>query len=265
MRTRIITGVIAIVLWFFLLYAGYYKPFWAVMAVIGTICSYEFFSMVLKDEESPLLPILVPTAVIPLYTIYNPSLANLSAGVFLAAVAGFLITLYSYRQLSDPFTFLAKHLFAIIYCGFLFGHIILIMNLENGGYWLIVISAITSASDSGAYFVGKSLGKKKLCPHISPGKTVAGFVGGIVCGTLGGMLLASIFLPEISLLKIALYGTVLSALGVAGDLTESIIKRATGTKDSGKLLPGHGGFLDRSDSLLFCAPTFYYILTFNLL
>jgi phosphatidate cytidylyltransferase len=79
------------------------------------------------------------------------------------------------------------------------------------------------------------------------------------------MVLAFLFLPEISLVKIALCGALLSALGVAGDLTESIIKRATGTKDSGKLLPGHGGFLDRSDSMLFCAPAFYYILTFNLL
>ncbi len=265
MRTRIITGVIAIVLWFFLLYAGYYKPFWAVMAVIGTICSYEFFSMVLKDKEKSLMPLLVPAAVIPLYTIYNPDLANLTVGVFLAAFAGFLITLYSYRELSDPFAFLGKYVFAVIYCGFLFGHIILLMSLENGGYWLIVLSAITSASDSGAYFVGKSLGKSKLCPHISPGKTTAGFVGGIICGVLGGMLLAAIFIPEISLIKVALFGALLSALGVAGDLTESIIKRATDTKDSGKLLPGHGGFLDRSDSLLFCAPTFYYILTFNLL
>ncbi len=265
MRTRIITGVIAISLWFWLLYAGYYKPFWLVMTVVGLISSYEFFSMVLAAEEKRLLPLLVGLAAIPLYAIFHPSLAHLAAGLFFAVLAGFLVTLYSYKSLPDPFSLLGRYVFGVVYCGFLMGHIILLMGLENGGSWLIVLTAITAASDSGAYFVGKFLGKTKLCPHISPGKTVAGFVGGIIFGVLGGILLATFFLPEISLVKIAIYGALLAALGVAGDLTESIIKRATGTKDSGKLLPGHGGFLDRSDSMLFCAPTFYYILTFNLL
>ncbi|PLX47757.1 MAG: phosphatidate cytidylyltransferase [Desulfobulbaceae bacterium] len=265
MRTRIITGLIAIVLWFFLLYAGLYKPFWGVMVVIGTICSYEFFSMVLNEREKELLPLLVPLAAIPLYAIYNPGLPYLAAGLFFAVLAGFLTTLLSHKRLHDPFSFLGRYIFAVFYCGFLFGHIILLMGLERGGHWLIVLSAITAASDSGAYFAGKFLGKKKLCPHISPGKTVVGFIGGICSGILGGVIFAAIFFPELAMAKIALYGALLSALGVAGDLTESIIKRATNTKDSGKLLPGHGGFLDRSDSMLFCAPTFYYILTFNLL
>jgi phosphatidate cytidylyltransferase len=235
------------------------------MSVIGVICSYEFFSMVLPDQEKRLLPLVVPLAALPLVAIYQPRLEYLAAAIFFAALAGFLITLSSYKSLADPFTFLAKYIFGVVYCGFLIGHIILLMALEQGGHWIIVLTAITAASDSGAYFVGKYFGKRKLCPHISPGKTIAGFNGGIICGTLGGMLFSFLFFPEISLMKIAFYGALLSALGVAGDLTESIIKRATGTKDSGKLLPGHGGFLDRSDSMLFCAPTFYYILTFNLL
>ncbi|MEN8257699.1 MAG: phosphatidate cytidylyltransferase [Thermodesulfobacteriota bacterium] len=265
MRARIITGVLLASLWFFLLYTGYYRPFWVGMTIFGTICSYEFFAMVLRDQERRILPLVVPLASIPLFAVYHPSLEYLAAGVFFAVLAGFLVTLYSYRSLTEPLTFLGKYIFGVVYCGFFMGHVILLMGLEKGGYWLIVLSGITAASDSGAYFIGKSLGKTKLCPHISPGKTVAGFNGGIICGISGGMLLAALLLPEISLVKIAIYGALLSALGVAGDLTESIIKRATGTKDSGKLLPGHGGFLDRSDSLLFCAPAFYYILTFNLL
>lgn len=265
MRTRIITGVIAISLWFFLLYAGYYKPFWLVMTIFSVVCSYEFFSMVLEDHEKKLLPLVVSLSAIPHYAIYTPRLEYLTAGIFVAALAGFLVTLYSYKSLTEPFSFLSKYIFGAVYCCFLMGHVTLIMGLEKGGYWLIVLTAITAASDSGAYFVGKFLGKAKLCPHISPGKTVAGFNGGIISGILGGMLLSSLLFPEISLVKIAILGALLSALGVAGDLTESIIKRATGTKDSGKLLPGHGGVLDRSDSMLFCAPTFYYILTFNLL
>ena len=197
MRTRIITGLILISLWFSLLYAGYYKPFWAVMALFGTVCSYEFFCMVLREQEKRLLPLVVPLASLPLFAIYNPTIEYLSAATFLSALAGFLITLYLYRSLTEPFTFLGKYIFAVVYCSFLMGHVILLMNLENGGYWLIVLTAITSASDSGAYFIGKSFGKTKLCPHISPGKTVAGFNGGVICGILGGMLLAFFLFPDV--------------------------------------------------------------------
>ncbi len=265
MRTRIITGVILAALWFFLLYIGYYRSFWAAMTLFGTVCCYEFFSMVLQNDERRLLPLVVFLTAIPLFAIYNPRLEYLAAGLFFAVLAGFLVTLYSYKSLTEPLSFLSKYVFGVVYCGFFMGHIILIMGLDKGGYWLIVLTAITAASDSGAYFVGKFLGKAKLCPHISPGKTLAGFNGGIIFGILAGMLLSALFFPEISLLKIALYAALLSVLGVAGDLTESIIKRATGSKDSGKLLPGHGGFLDRSDSILFCGPVFYYILTLNLI
>ena len=97
MRTRIITGVITVSLWFLLLYAGLYKPFWGVMVVIGTICSYEFFNMVLKDHEKGLLPLVVPLAVIPVYAIYNPVLEhlvgrhNVKSGVVHRHIAGHVV------------------------------------------------------------------------------------------------------------------------------------------------------------------------------
>ena len=99
-----------------------------------------------------------------------------------------------------------------------------------------------------------------MFPALSPGKTRAGAVGGIIGGILGGTVVAAVFLQEFNLLIAALLGYILSCIGIVGDLTESLIKRASGVKDSGQILPGHGGILDRIDSLLFTAPALYYIL-----
>ncbi|MDH3996260.1 MAG: phosphatidate cytidylyltransferase, partial [Desulfobulbaceae bacterium] len=150
--------------------------------------------------------------------------------------------------------------FGIIYIGFCSAHLILLYSLPQGIYWLLVLTAITVSSDSGAYYVGRSLGKTKLYPALSPGKTRAGAVGGIMGGMLGGLLVAAILFAEVNLAMVAILSLVLSAIGIIGDLIESLIKRVSGVKDSGQILPGHGGLLDRCDSLLLTAPALYYAL-----
>jgi phosphatidate cytidylyltransferase len=265
MITRIITGIIAASIWFTMLLKGTYHLFWIVMTIIGIICAYEYFSMVLQKTNKKFIPLATISCIIPLVFIYQPDLAHLNAGVVTGTLSLFAILLYNYQSIENPFDLSLRFIFGLIYCGFLTGHIILILALEHGPYWLFSLTVITTFSDSGAYFTGKTLGKHKLCPHISPGKTVEGFAGGLVSAGLGGVLITNILLPEVNPVHITLWAILLSLLGVAGDLSESIIKRATNTKDSGHILPGHGGMLDRIDSLLFCGPVFYYILYFNLL
>ncbi len=142
-------------------------------------------------------------------------------------------------------------------------HLILLRHLPDGGYWLIIASAITSCSDSGAYFIGSAIGKHKLCPNISPNKTVEGAIGGVVVGGVGAVTFAFLLLDDISWIFLIISAIFLTFAGIVGDLTESIIKRGTGTKDSGTCLAGHGGILDRGDSLLFAAPVLYYLLVFT--
>jgi len=127
---------------------------------------------------------------------------------------------------------------------------------------LVLVSAVTACSDSGAYFVGCSVGKHKLCPHISPKKTIEGALGGLVFGLIAAFAGAYLLLPYLNPLFLGVVAILLIIAGIAGDLTESIIKRGTGTKDSGTCLGGHGGILDRIDSLLFAAPVLYTILVF---
>ncbi len=265
MSTRIITGLIAATGWFSLLLFGNYQLFWAVMLILGVICTYEYFSMVLKGDDKKFIIFATICCAIPILFIYKPDPAHLTGGMVVAALSLFCLLLYGYKLTANPFDLCLRVFFGLIYCGFLTAHIILILALEQGAYWLFTLTVITTFSDSGAYFVGKAMGKHKLCPHISPGKTIEGFVGGIISATIGAVIIAMILLPEIKLLTIGLWAIPLSVLGVAGDLSESIIKRATNTKDSGHILPGHGGLLDRIDSLLFCGPAFYYILYFNLI
>lgn len=126
-----------------------------------------------------------------------------------------------------------------------------------GRQWVIVAVAVTFVSDTAAYFVGKPLGRHKLAPLVSPGKSIEGGVGGLL-GALGFMLLAqATFFPSLTPLDVAVGGVAGGVVGPIGDLVESLLKRAAGAKDSGNLIPGHGGLLDRIDALLFVSAVFY--------
>ena len=127
----------------------------------------------------------------------------------------------------------------------------------NGHLWLFTALAIVWAADSGAYFVGRKLGRRKLAPNISPNKTVEGMIGGLVAGLavgLGGALLAGASAMQLPL--VALVAVVAVLASVVGDLFESLLKRHAGVKDSGHLIPGHGGILDRIDGVLAALPVF---------
>ncbi len=130
----------------------------------------------------------------------------------------------------------------------------------EGAWWVVLLLACVMSADTFAYFVGSAVGRHKLAPAISPGKTVEGTVGGLLGGMLGALVVRALGLPALSLSRVLLLGLAVAALGTAGDLVESLLKRWAGVKDSGTLFPGHGGVLDRLDSLLFGAPVLYYYL-----
>lgn len=114
------------------------------------------------------------------------------------------------------------------------------------------------ATDSGAYFIGRKIGKNKLWPEISPNKTIEGSLGGVVCAIIVGIIFISFTSIDLTIAKMLMLSIILSIFGQIGDLVESGLKRHFGVKDSGKIMPGHGGILDRFDSLLFVWPLFYF-------
>jgi len=123
---------------------------------------------------------------------------------------------------------------------------------------LTMFFAIVMLTDTGAYYTGRTLGRHKLAPRVSPGKTIEGAIGGFVTAVVAGFLCKLTFFPEIPIAHAMALGAALGVIGQFGDLAESLLKRGANVKDSGTLLPGHGGMLDRVDSLLFCAPVLYF-------
>jgi phosphatidate cytidylyltransferase len=134
------------------------------------------------------------------------------------------------------------------------------LKIEAGTAWIYCICAITFVQDTAAYFVGRRFGRNKMAPILSPKKTWEGAVGGMLGSILAGALCVPLLGLPITLLEGALLGLAGGIAGPLGDLSESLIKRQVGLKDAGNLIPGHGGILDRADSLLFTAPILYYLI-----
>jgi phosphatidate cytidylyltransferase len=129
---------------------------------------------------------------------------------------------------------------------------------DEGAGRILLLLVIVVFSDTLAFFVGHAAGRRRLAPAVSPGKSVEGAIGGLVGGVLGALVARSLGLPPLPLLHAVALGAAGAAMGIVGDLDESLLKRWAGVKDSGTLFPGHGGMLDRLDSLLFGAPVLYY-------
>jgi len=155
----------------------------------------------------------------------------------------------------------AMTLFGVLYLGLTLGTLSMTRLLPLGEWLIFFLLLVTWASDTGAYLVGTLYGRHRLAPTISPKKTVEGLVGGLIAAIIAGYAARWWFLPDLSGLDCLILATLLTISGLWGDLTESAMKRSVGMKDSGGILPGHGGMLDRLDSLLFTAPVFYYYVT----
>jgi phosphatidate cytidylyltransferase len=155
-----------------------------------------------------------------------------------------------------------KVLVGIVYIPLLMSHFISIRQTSDGVHWIFFILVLAFSGDIAAYYVGSRIGKRKLLPKVSPGKTVEGTLG-LVCGSIAGALLfRHFFFTALSVPHAVLLGLVGSIIGQLGDLSESALKRSAGVKDSGVMLPGHGGILDRLDCLMFITPFVYYYRVF---
>lgn len=262
---RILTGLVAIVGWLALLYSQWFLLFWLTISIISLFGAYEFLTISLQEEGKKRLPALLLICLIPLFISYFQRMDLVFALLICALIVNACFVVFSAANIEKPFDFLVKTNFAIIYTGLFGACLVLTMAQPNGAAWLLFLTTITAASDTGAYFVGKSLGKNKLCPSISPGKTVEGFIGGMLSGTGCALLVAYLVFNDANLFRLAIAALFLSVLGVIGDLVESLFKRGMGVKDSGTILPGHGGILDRVDSLLLTAPILYLLISFHLL
>lgn len=255
MKQRIITGVVAAALFIPFVVIGN-LPFTLLVYLVAAIGLYEILRM--KGISIFSIPGLI--GALTLFALLFPKpwansiIASTGYTKFEFLIIAIILLLVYSVIVKNSFTFdhVAFVLLSAFYVGV--GFYYLIETREAGLQYIIYALIVVWATDSGAYFTGRKLGKNKLWPEISPNKTVEGFVGGIIIAVLFACIMQVVYPFDISWLSLIIITIVCSIFGQMGDLVESAIKRHYDVKDSGTILPGHGGILDRFDSLLFVLP-----------
>ena len=267
---RLLTAVVAVPILLAALYMEALRPWgFLVIAFVATgVAAFELFAMVAPDSKilraygfvaSQLVFFAVVATEIWRGTQYERDLRFLFPGLIALVVLGHLVSLVAPDPIERASERSAWMVAGPLYVGGLLGTLELLHLRNNGGSWVVLAMMLAWWGDTGGYFAGRYFGKHKLYEKVSPKKTVEGAIGGLG-GAIAGALLAHFwFLPELPLVGGVLLAIVAGALGIFGDLSESLIKRSTGVKDSGAVIPGHGGILDRIDALLFTgAATWIY-------
>lgn len=265
MKQRIITAIIAAALFIpFVLYGK--VPFTLLVVAMAVVGFYEILKM--KGISIFSIPGVIGLLALVLLVIPNNWQVEVVQAIgyssILMVVYGLMILLLIYVVLvKNKITFdeIGFILLGAFYVGMGFHY--LIETRSAGIEWIVYCLLVVWTTDSGAYFVGRKLGKNKLWPEISPKKTIEGFVGGIVIAVIfavGMQMITPFMNGYVSLILITIFASI---IGQMGDLVESAIKRHYGVKDSGNILPGHGGILDRFDSLLFVVPLLHFLHLFS--
>jgi len=266
-KTRILAAVILVPLIFIVLF---FLPPYVLAVVVSLICAISAYELLHaiggKQNERVRLYAVFSAVIIPIgayfditYIVFPAVFLVLMSLIFLEAIIGFK----TIRKIS--FAQILTTLFAGTLIPLMLSSLIDLKQMP-GGHLLVLLPIISAfVTDAGAYFTGLAMGKKKVFPHVSPKKTVEGCIGGLAIGTLAilifGVIIVFTTLNIVVFWALIIYGIIGSVLSQLGDLAFSLVKREFDIKDYGRLIPGHGGMLDRFDSMIFAAPAMYLLVT----
>jgi phosphatidate cytidylyltransferase len=257
---RTATAAVALPLLALALFWGHPLLLVTIVGAAVVVGLFEFYALIEKKMLQPYRVLGFILLAAFFFDVHGLTAISLPLGPFVA-MATLLALLARKGDFSERVAPAAATLLGAAYLGALGGSLSALRTLppDNEGPWRVVLLLATMMmADTAAYFVGSAVGRHKLAPSISPGKTVEGGVGALAGGVLTAILVAHCGLPTVPWPHAALLGALVTVFGTLGDLAESLLKRWAGVKDSGALFPGHGGMLDRLDSLLFGAPVLYY-------
>ncbi|HEY8145815.1 MAG TPA: phosphatidate cytidylyltransferase [Kofleriaceae bacterium] len=261
LASRVLVAAIAVPILLVVIYQDHHEIVWGLMFVASLLAMYELFAMTLEDRTDRIAAVIMGAACSIAFYWLEPQHAPVLVAFLGAFFGAALYFLFRPGDIATVATRLAFTVFGIIYGGLLFAFLALVKRDmgPRAGDFIVLILCTAWLSDTGGYFAGKYLGKKKLYPAVSPNKTWAGSIGGVLTAVAGGFVLERWRpqLHDLTWYDVVLLTGVGSVFGQIGDLAESLLKRSRGVKDSGAILPGHGGLLDRVDAVLFVAPYFY--------
>ncbi len=274
MLVRVLTGLVLIPIAVFLIFARGGLPFAIAIGVVSIIGAFEFYGGARKVGIRPVEwagVLAIALLVVSARTYERSTIGSIFPAVMtLLLIFSFVVEMH--RRKRSPLINVGTTVLGAIYVGWLTSHLVALRNhpgtvtvgpyTNEAGAWLVLLAFLcTWACDTGAYFIGRSYGKTKLAANLSPNKTVEGAAGGFV----GSILISLIagFVINLPWYHAGIIGAMSGILSQVGDLSESTIKRELGIKDFGRIVPGHGGVLDRFDSMLFTGPmVYYYVLIF---
>ena len=272
LKNRIITAAWAIPLLGVIIWFG--EPYFTVfIALVGLLAAMEFYRLTKGVKAQPLTVFGIIWTIL-LIVVRNTTLQSkiepyigadlLIPTIITAGMAVSLFLLLIRKKKLGAFTDWAWTFAGILYIGWLLSYLVTLRGLADGRNWVFLAIFATFGSDSAAYCIGKIMGKRKLAPTISPGKTWEGSIAGLV-GAAAVSLLFLLPTPVkltayLNWWQLIIIGLLVSVFGQLGDLIESLFKRNAGVKDSGNIFPGHGGMLDRMDSIVFAVVIVYYIV-----
>lgn len=256
---RIAAGLILLPLAIYVvLYANKYV-FFSVLQLIILLATKEFILLIKKENSCVNIPLVWISAIGIPCSLFFVNITLFIGVIFLLLFISFLLKMFSDNPVEHVLEDVSYGFLTTIFLPFLFSFMILIRDVEP--MWLMFMFFVIWASDTFAYFTGMAIGKHKLIPKVSPKKTIEGLLGGFI----GAIIIAFLFNYyhfNLSIIIMAIIAVDVIVAGVIGDLIESMIKRSASVKDSGNLIPGHGGVFDRFDSAILAAPVLYFYIFF---
>jgi len=261
---RLATAVVMIPVLLGLIYFG---PAWGWLAFIclaAGVGAYEMFGMTHPEDQVARGVGIVLTLLVTLGLWFGLDSARLLITVLVAIpVLSLLLTLWRLGEMPSVALRVAGGAFGPLWVGLGLGAVALlrVVGKDDGGGYVVLSLGLAWIGDTGGYFAGRAFGKHKLYEEVSPKKTVEGAIGGVVATVIFAVVMSLFFLSTLPIRDAVILGVLGSVLGICGDLGESLLKRSSGVKDSGGIVPGHGGILDRIDALLITGPlTLLYLL-----
>lgn len=228
--------------------------FTGLVFIVALVAAYEIHNMMKVSQLKPSLLFGLAATAVSFAIVRFPTLPYLPEIVSVLLLSSIAMQM-RYRE-RVPIAEWAIALASGAYLGWTGGHLATLRELDNGIWWLMVAIGITWLADSGAYLIGKRFGKRQLAPSLSPKKTWEGYFGGVGVSLVGGIILG--FVSPLGMIHCVITSGLVGIFGTCGDLVESMFKRQAHAKDSGNLIPGHGGAFDRIDSLLWAGVIVFY-------